>query len=126
MDPTNNCPLVGCAVAVIAEVPDPNNIPPSVNVVAPVPPLATIRVPPKVIVPEVVIGPPEVVNPVVPPETSIEVTVPAFAVQPASLSNTLRGILLIKMSFTVSESAESLKAIESAPINVVSVAATKI
>ena len=77
--PTNNCPSVGCAVAVIAPTPDPNNIPPSVNDVAPVPPLATMSVPAKVIVPEVVIGPPEVVNPVVPPETSTEVTVPLLS-----------------------------------------------
>ena len=39
-----------------------------------------------VIVPEVVIGPPEKVNPVE-ELTSTEVTVPVFAVQPASLSN---------------------------------------
>jgi hypothetical protein len=38
--------------------------------------LVVIRVPAIVIVPDVVIGPPEYVNPVVPPDTSIEVTVP--------------------------------------------------
>jgi hypothetical protein len=48
--------------------------------VAPVPPLATASVPAIVIVPEEVIGPPDVVRPVVPPETSTEVTVPAPAV----------------------------------------------
>ena len=37
-------------------------------VVAPVPPLAIFNVPAKVIVPLVVIGPPEVVKPVVPPD----------------------------------------------------------
>jgi hypothetical protein len=44
--------------------------------VAPVPPLANERVPARVMVPVVVIGPPVVVRPVVPPLTSIEVTVP--------------------------------------------------
>ena len=38
--------------------------------------MATAKVPAKVIVPEVVIGPPEVVNPVVPPETATLLTVP--------------------------------------------------
>ena len=41
-----------------------------------VPPLAIAKVPAKVIVPDVVIGPPEVVRPVVPPDTATEVTVP--------------------------------------------------
>ena len=41
-----------------------------------VPPFAIPKVPASVIVPEVVIAPPEVVKPVVPPETSTEVTVP--------------------------------------------------
>ena len=45
-------------------------------VVAPVPPLSTSSVPARVIVPDVVTGPPEVVKPVVPPETLTEVTVP--------------------------------------------------
>jgi hypothetical protein len=57
----------------------PIRISPSVNVVCPVPPLATARVPARVIVPEVVTGPPEVVSPVVPPDTSTEVTVPVPA-----------------------------------------------
>lgn len=47
-----------------------------VAVVAPVPPLATFTVPLRVMVPFVVIGPPEVVKPVVPPDTATEVTVP--------------------------------------------------
>ena len=50
------------------------------NDVIPVPPLATARVPARVIVPELVTGPPEVVKPVVPPETSTEVTVPDVVV----------------------------------------------
>lgn len=45
-------------------------------VVAPVPPLATFTVPLRVMVPFVVIGPPEVVKPVEPPDTATEVTVP--------------------------------------------------
>ena len=40
------------------------------------PPLATARIPPKVRVPEAVIGPPVKVKPVVPPEPSTLVTVP--------------------------------------------------
>jgi hypothetical protein len=44
--------------------------------VSPVPPLATPRVPARVIVPEVVIGLPDVVRPVVPPETATLVTEP--------------------------------------------------
>jgi len=51
----------------------------------PVPPLATAKVPAKVIVPAADIGPPEVVNPVVPPETSTLVTVP---VPPAEINST--------------------------------------
>ncbi len=45
-------------------------------VVAPVPPLATFNVPAIVMVPDVVTGPPEVVKPVVPPDTLTDVTVP--------------------------------------------------
>ena len=44
-----------------------------------VPPLATPSVPPKVSVPDDVIGPPVKVKPVVPPEPSTEVTVPTPA-----------------------------------------------
>jgi hypothetical protein len=47
--------------------------------VAAVPPLATANVPARVIVPVLVIGPPEVVKPVDPPETATEVTVPLVA-----------------------------------------------
>ena len=43
----------------------------------PVPPLPGISVPDSVIVPDDVIGLPEVVKPVVPPETETLVTVPA-------------------------------------------------
>lgn len=49
-------------------------------VVAPVPPLATAKVPANVIVPLVVIGPPLVVKPVVPPDTATLVTVPPLLV----------------------------------------------
>ena len=51
----------------------------------PVPPLATANVPAKVIVPAAVIGPPEVVRPVVPPDTATLVTVP---VPPAEMYST--------------------------------------
>ena len=44
-----------------------------------VPPLAIANVPPKVNVPDAVIGPPVKVKPVVPPEPSTEVTVPTPA-----------------------------------------------
>ena len=56
-------------MTVIAPVPEPRRIPPSVKEVAPVPPLATTNVPSMVIVPAPVIGPPLVVKPVVPPLT---------------------------------------------------------
>ena len=46
--------------------------------VRPVPPFDVINVPAIVMVPEPVTGPPDVVSPVVPPETSTEVTVPLF------------------------------------------------
>ena len=62
-------------VAVIICPPFPARSPP--KVVEPVPPLATMSVPPKVKVPEVVNGPPVRVSPVVPPEPSTEVTEPA-------------------------------------------------
>jgi hypothetical protein len=41
-----------------------------------VPPFAILNTPPKVKVPELVIGPPVKVNPVVPPDTSTDVTAP--------------------------------------------------
>jgi hypothetical protein len=47
--------------------------------VAPVPPFAGIKVPPRVRVPETVIGPPVSVRPVVPPDPSTLVTVPPAA-----------------------------------------------
>ena len=50
-----------------------------VDVVTPVPPLATASVPARVSVPEVVTGPPEKVRPVVPPDALTLVTVPALA-----------------------------------------------
>jgi len=58
---------------------DKTTLPVPVLVVTPVPPLATARVPVSVIVPDVVIGPPLVVRPVVPPATLIEVTGQALA-----------------------------------------------
>jgi hypothetical protein len=60
-----------------ADVPLPKMTLFAVSVVAPVPPLATARVPAKVIVPDDVTGPPDVVKPVVPPDTSTLVTEPA-------------------------------------------------
>lgn len=55
---------------------DSTVLPVPVEVVTPVPPLATASVPAKVIVPDPVIGPPDVVKPVVPPDTATDVTVP--------------------------------------------------
>lgn len=49
--------------------PDPRDV-------IPVPPFAAASVPDSVIVPDVVIGPPDVVSPVVPPDTATLVTVP--------------------------------------------------
>ena len=46
------------------------------KVESPVPPFPPIKVPLKVTVPEVVMGPPAKVSPVVPPDASTEVTVP--------------------------------------------------
>ena len=46
------------------------------NDVIPVPPLATAKVPASVIVPDVVMGEPDTVKPVVPPERATLVTVP--------------------------------------------------
>ena len=55
---------------------------------SPVPPLAIFNVPPSVKVPDVVMGPPESVKPVVPPEPLTLVTVPeppdaAMVIEPA-------------------------------------------
>ena len=55
---------------------------PFVYVVCPVPPFATAKVPANVNVPDVVIGPPLNDMPVVPPDASTEVTVPAPATAP--------------------------------------------
>jgi hypothetical protein len=55
-----------------------------VNDVRFVPPLAVANVPANVIVPDVVIGPPEVVKPVVPPDTATLETVPAAPPEDAS------------------------------------------
>ena len=68
-----------------------------VEVVPPVPPLATARVPANVIVPEPVTGPPDVVRPVVPPETSIEITpsvacVSIISLVPATDGNTVSSV----------------------------------
>ena len=57
----------------------------SVAVPAPVPPFATARVPPSVRVPDEVIGPPEAVRPLVPPEILTLVTLPTPA--PIALRN---------------------------------------
>ena len=51
-------------------------LPVPVLLVTPVPPLATAKVPAIVMVPDPVIGPPLYVSPVVPPLTSMLVTVP--------------------------------------------------
>jgi hypothetical protein len=51
-------------------------LPEPVEVVTPVPPLATANVPANVIVPALVTGPPLVVSPVVPPDTATLVTEP--------------------------------------------------
>ena len=64
------------------------------------PPLATARVPARVIVPAPVIGPPLVVSPVVPPLTSMLVTVPtppagthSTSVPPTLTASTLPALL---------------------------------
>ena len=60
---------------------------PAVNAVfVPGPPLATPSVPASVIVPLLVIGPPDVVRPVVPPLTATDVTVPNVSVLASSLT----------------------------------------
>lgn len=73
--PTNALGVPRAGVTKVGLV-DRTTEPVPVEVVTPVPPLATAKVPDKVIVPDVVIGPPEVVRPVVPPDTSTLVTVP--------------------------------------------------
>ena len=73
----NTLPEVLGATNVGADAPLPRMTLLAVRVVRLVPPLATASVPASVTVPEEVIGPPLVVNPVVPPETSTLVTEPA-------------------------------------------------
>ena len=71
--------VVRFAVLVVpSSVGDSDNTtePAPVEVVVPVPPLATVNVPDIVMVPLLVTGPPENDRPVVPPETSTDVTVP--------------------------------------------------
>jgi hypothetical protein len=63
----------------------PSDVRASDSVVAPVPPLATARVPVRVIVPLAVIGPPVVVRPVVPPDTEMLETVPLIEFQDVPL-----------------------------------------
>jgi hypothetical protein len=70
-----DCGVPKIGVTSVGEV-DNTLLPEPVLVVTPVPPLATASVPAKVIVPEAVTGPPEVVKPVVPPDTLTDVTVP--------------------------------------------------
>lgn len=75
---------------------DSTTLPEPVLVVTPVPPLATAKVPAKVIVPAAVMGPPEVVRPVVPPDTATLVTVPEppAAIHSASVAPTLTAKIL--------------------------------
>ena len=70
--------------------------------------MSTSNVPAIVMVPELVIAPPEKVSPVVPPETSIEVTVPALVVNPLSL---------LKILSPISEAAFLLSAPASKTMN---------
>jgi hypothetical protein len=71
---------------------------PEVNDVRFVPPLAVASVPAKVIVPDVVIGPPDVVKPVVPPDTATLETVPVEAALDAN--NLTVPALFLKYSFS--------------------------
>ena len=64
------------ATTCTADVPLPKMTLLAVKLVAPVPPLATFKVPARVTVPALVTGPPLVVRPVVPPDTSTLVTEP--------------------------------------------------
>ena len=85
-------PLVPGATKVGVLVPAPRMTLFAVSVVRPVPPLATISVPAIVIVPDVVMGPPDVVRPVVPPlmSTLVTVPVPATASQAGTPAVTVR------------------------------------
>ena len=73
-------PLVPGATNCTASVPLPSTTLFKVNDVRPVPPLAAFSVPAKVMVPDPVTGPPDVVSPVVPPDTSTELTLAAVYV----------------------------------------------
>ncbi len=64
-------------------------------VVCPVPPLAIANVPANVIVPDEVIGPPEVVKPVVPPDTATDVTVPELVVIDVFVTPEIRPLVSI-------------------------------
>ena len=70
-DATGSVPVVNAEVEVAYRAP------PLVKLVRPVPPFAVPSVPPSVNVPETVMGPPVNDKPVVPPEASTLVTVPA-------------------------------------------------
>ena len=59
------------------------------------PPFASASVPARVIVPELVIGPPLVVRPVVPPATFTEVTVPALAAGVAQLPSPRQNVVAL-------------------------------
>jgi len=94
----NTLPLVLGATKVGADVPFPKMTLLAVRVARLVPPLATASVPANVIVPEVVIGPPEVVKPVVPPDTA---TLETVAAEPALLASSLTvPALFLKYSFS--------------------------
>ena len=69
-------PVPPTEVTVPSPVPAPRFARAVAASVAPVPPLAIASVPPAVIVPDDVTGPPVKVRPVVPPDTSTDVTVP--------------------------------------------------
>ena len=69
-------PAVPGAAPATADVPAPIKTECAVSDAAPVPPLATPSVPPSVSVPVPVIGPPENVRPVVPPDAATLVTLP--------------------------------------------------
>ena len=68
------------------DVPAPNGMRPVARVVRPVPPDPTTRVPDMVMVPEAVTGELEMENPVLPPESATEVTVPPSADETAELT----------------------------------------
>src|SRR3989344_4475830 len=69
-------PAVTAVVVAMFPAALPYKTVPAWMVAQPVPPLATPRMPPRVRVPDEVMGPPVRVRPVVPPEPSTEVTVP--------------------------------------------------